>query len=119
MMLAGIRKAVWLLLGLALLAALGCATASVSGTVTYEGKPVAKGKITFVDDDPNGAAAGTDIEGGRYSVTGLSSGKKRVYILIIAGGAPEQAPDQKVPPEAAKGLTAEITRGSQTIDFPL
>ena len=39
---------------------------SVSGTVTYNGNPLEKGKISFVPEDPKGIGASGTIEKGYY-----------------------------------------------------
>ena len=59
----------------------------VSGTVTYKGKPVAKGSVSFVPEDPNvGRPATGTIEDGAYRMTtltpddGVIPGKYRVTI---------------------------------------
>src|SRR5260370_6052965 len=106
------RRMGWWLLGL-VLPVLGCGTATVTGTVTYDGQPVTKGKITFLAPDENGAAVGTDIEQSKYTLKDLSPGKKQVIILVLASGE-----KPIVPPEVAKE-TRELTRGSQTLDFSL
>jgi len=46
----------------------------VSGTVTYKGKPVAKGSVSFVPEDPNiGRPATGPIEEGSYRMTTLTT----------------------------------------------
>jgi len=58
----------------------------VSGTVTYNGNPLEKGKISFVPDDPKGVGAAGDIENGSYAVStggekdGAVAGKYKVII---------------------------------------
>ena len=41
----------------------------VSGTVTYNGKPLEKGRIGFFPDDPKGVGAAGDIENGSYTLS--------------------------------------------------
>src|SRR5262245_1741728 len=59
----------------------------VSGTITYGGKPVEQGIITFEPVDPNGRVAAGSITAGEYSLTtlqpddGALAGKYRVTIL--------------------------------------
>ena len=59
---------------------------SVSGTVTYNGKPLEKGEISFVPDDPTGVGATGTIENGSYTLStggnkdGARAGKYKVTI---------------------------------------
>jgi hypothetical protein len=59
---------------------------SVSGTVTYNDKPLEKGKIAFVPDDPKGLGASAVIENGSYTLStggnsdGARAGKYKVTI---------------------------------------
>jgi hypothetical protein len=64
----------------------------VSGTVTYKGQPLAKGRIVFVPEDPKtGRTAASDIEAGSYALTTLADtprdgalpGKYKVSISAI------------------------------------
>jgi hypothetical protein len=62
----------------AVLAVLGCGDSTglppryrVSGTVTYNGKPVEKGTVTFTPAKSEGRAAGGTIVAGSYSLTTL------------------------------------------------
>src|SRR5262245_37074152 len=67
----------------AILLGAGCGTesgAALSGSVTYEGMPVAKGSITLTPSDGKGPIAGGEITAGRYTLTGLAPGKKVVQI---------------------------------------
>ncbi|HEY1187285.1 MAG TPA: hypothetical protein VGE74_06485, partial [Gemmata sp.] len=41
----------------------------VSGTVSYEGKPVEDGAVTFVPTDGKGQTAGGTIKDGHYTAT--------------------------------------------------
>ncbi len=75
-------------------AVVGCGDSSglarrypVSGTVTYNGKPLQRGTISFAPADGKGRAAGGTITDGRYSLTthdpddGALPGKYKVGIL--------------------------------------
>jgi hypothetical protein len=59
---------------------------SVSGTVTYNGTPLEKGKISFIPDDPKGVGASGVIENGAYALStggekdGARAGKYKVTI---------------------------------------
>jgi hypothetical protein len=123
---------------LLLVCLLGCGgTANVSGTVTYDGKAVERGKIRFqpLDDkgelDGKGLIVGVDISKGNYKAMDVPLGKKKVAIHVeqIAGqpAAPagtdkfgqKQAVDSLIPPEATKDVRADITQANQTADFHL
>jgi hypothetical protein len=59
----------------------------VTGTVTYNGKPLERGNISFVPDAPGGRAAGGTIADGQYSLTtqtpddGALPGKYKVSVV--------------------------------------
>lgn len=118
----------------------GCGSGSgtvVSGTVTYEGEPVAKGQITFTPADGKGPVAGDVIAAGKYRVIDLVPGQKVVQITSVeesavvlssadmaaaaASGKPAAPPPKVlVPPDAVgNGATVEVKGGSQVHDFPL
>jgi hypothetical protein len=107
--------------GLVLLALIGCGTASVSGTVTCEGRPVTRGKITLVGSGENGTAQGTDILDGKYTMAEVQPGKKRVQILVEE--LPRQATDGKQVPLPAEGIAdpqePDVARGKQQLDITL
>src|SRR5882724_10607403 len=58
-------------------------TATVSGSVTYDGQPVGEGYVTFTPSDGKGRDAGGPIANGQYSVTGLSPGPKVVKVIAV------------------------------------
>ena len=118
----------------------GCGSGAgtvVTGSVTYEGQPVAKGEITFTPADGIGPVAGGEIVAGQYRVTELAPGPKVVQVTSVEDSAPvlssadmaqaaasgkPAAPPPKVlvPPDAiGNGATVEIKAGSQQHDFPL
>jgi hypothetical protein len=108
------QRSVGWLLGIILPAVLGCGAATVTGNVTYDGKPVTRGRITFVAPEDDGAV-GTEIVEGKYTLKGLSPGKKQVDVLIQA----TEGQPPLLPPEVVQGESREIARGHQTVDFPL
>jgi hypothetical protein len=58
----------------------------VQGAVTYDGKPVDKGTITFEPADGQGPTTGARIVAGKYELTGDSAawpGKKTVRIIAV------------------------------------
>src|SRR5690242_3556320 len=91
------RKSRWVFLILALPTLVGCgrggATATVSGTVTYEGAPLTNGSVSFAPVDGKGPTNGGPITKGRYRVSDLLPGQKRVEILgSLAAGATAKSP---------------------------
>jgi hypothetical protein len=75
------RAFVFPLLAAAVLALCGCGgdTVTVSGTVTFEGKPVSQGDIIFTDPEGKVAPDAGKIRDGSYSVS-VKPGKKKVEI---------------------------------------
>jgi len=141
------------LAGLGLLAVLGCGGDGlprrypVSGRVTYQGKPVPKGEVTFSPTRDNGRTAAGNIQGdGSYRLTtmnpgdGALPGRYRVSVTAVAvdfsevettkGGPPlseeaeeilpriHYAPSRYENPDTS-GLTAEVKPQSNTINFVL
>lgn len=128
----------------ALLAA-GCGgTGDVSGKVTYQGKPVVTGSVTFIGPDKTPYLGAID-EQGNYKVVGVPSGTRQVTVAspdplppAVKSGKPsnpnlpEGTPEPKgtrpegwraIPtnyadPNASK-LTFEVRGGANTIDIPL
>lgn len=128
-----------LLLGgvvLLLVTACGPPTATVSGTVTLDNKPLSKGYISFTPENDKGGTAGAEIEGGWYQVVGLIPGKYRAHIVrtsqgpIIQPGSKDamrtlseqeiQAMMGLFPPDVSgTNPEVEIQAGEQTRDFKL
>ncbi|MBN1395249.1 MAG: hypothetical protein JW959_09515 [Pirellulales bacterium] len=121
-------------------------TASVSGKVTYQGKPVTTGRITFYPVDGSRPAMAAINEDGTYTLTtfdkgdGAMLGKHKVTIKSTrtVGGTPidefAETPPDAVPAEPPKlewlvpekyarrdttPLTAEITEGKNVKNFDL
>lgn len=101
---------------------IGCGdgTHSVRGTVTFDGRPVEEGTISFVPDDPALASDAGRIENGRFHLH-VKPGSKRVE---IRASRPVQFPDPNDPDAAGlkedyipprynteTELTAEIAAG--------
>ncbi len=109
----------------------------VTGSVTYNGKPVDDGYILFRPVDGKGSDAGGPIVGGTYTLSAVPVGPKVVVISSntspTESGGPmtsEQASKQKVAPKKAGDVTiapdakgnnakVEIKAGGQTLDFAL
>lgn len=99
----------WLILGCLPWVLLGCGSEpegptryQVSGTVTYDGKPVPKGFITFSPDTSKGnkgPGSGAPIENGKYATPegkGIVGG---AYVISIRGsdGIPTTEEGEEVP----------------------
>lgn len=127
---------------LMVLACLGCGAGNsldlqaVSGSVTFDGKPLEQGSIQFVpQDNATGLLSGALITAGTYSIPqdkGLPPGKYTVRISSAdrSSNAPASPPgmESSVPAKeriparynAESQLTAEVTAGGDnTFDFPL
>ena len=117
-----------------LLAGCGESLATVSGTVTFAGQPLAKGQIQFTPT--SGAPVGAPIVVGKYTtqlppgeVTVLISESSDIPAVTSTEELQKQADAGIRPPPLPKSLiTAEtpgnskavtIKAGSQTLDFPL
>jgi hypothetical protein len=104
-------------LGLSLIA--GCGrTAAVSGSVTYDGQPVANGSITFTPEDGKGPVAGGPITEGKYRIVGVTPGRKIAQIIGVkkvnfAQSHEEAARVAKV--NAAHGDSSGITERADTV----
>src|SRR5262249_53206370 len=88
-------------------------TASISGHVTFQGKPLIDGTIVFTSED--GKAEGKIAQDGTYKVEGVKPGKYRVGIKgtkIVA--IPARYKDAET-----SALVCEIQDGKQEGDFDL
>ena len=114
-------------------------TAAVTGTVTFEGKPLVKGLIRFIPDTAivEGQVAGkpisAKIEDGKYSIPaekGATVGKNRVEVISYRGtgvmeqtsaGTKEEKTEQFIPEQynATSTLSVEITEGANEHNFDL
>jgi hypothetical protein len=105
---------------------------AVSGTITFEGTQVQQGYVTFFPVGDVSATKGGEIVAGKYKVTGVTPGQKRVRITAspqpqIAGlglnGKPIVKilpPENSIPPEAVgNDQVIVIGPGSQQQDFHL
>lgn len=119
-------------LALLTLAAVGCAEQSptISGKITYEGKDVPSGMISFLPANGQGTPFGSTIQNGSYTVEKGYVGKRFVAIsaknevkfngremIMPAEGKPG---DDLIPENAVGNMQeVEIKGGSQTLDFHL
>lgn len=115
----------------------GIETAAVSGTVTFDGKPVTEGTVLFQPEKGPGATGALDAQGHyvlrtKKRADGAPLGRNTVVILPLTtlGG-----PDSPTPGELVKrdfpnipdkyrraetsGLVREVKPGSNTFDFEL
>jgi hypothetical protein len=106
---------------------------AVSGTVTFQGKPLDFGSIQFDPTGDQGTMSGGDIEGGEYSVpaaTGLKPGTYAVRISSVEGGVSSSDVPPGEPPPPAKEripakfnaqttLKADIKEGDNSINFDI
>ena len=128
--------------GLLLLTA-GCGAAcSVTGTVTFDGQPVANGDITFLPADGKGPVAAAHISSGAFTVAEITPGPKIVQITAVkvvpfARSTQEMAdraaaqkaqgnatgiidPADTIPANAeGNNVAMEVKAGSQKLDFHL
>ncbi|MBN1853529.1 MAG: hypothetical protein JW829_12430 [Pirellulales bacterium] len=120
----------------------GCSNpTTIRGTVTYDGKPVEKGAITFTPVDGKGPSIGAKIIDGTYSVEEASPGSFQANVIgvkkvnfardpaelqklsgdAIAAGKDSGGlvdPADVIPPDAqGNNQTVDIQQGDQTIDF--
>jgi hypothetical protein len=102
------------LAALALLAALaaGCGrpSANLSGEVTYDGRPVESGTITFLPADGKGPTAGATVTDGRYAVRRVVPGPKTVTVRAFPAGATSHSPD-----DMAKAAAAAKAQGNRPV----
>lgn len=57
----------------------GGGESTVTGTVSFDGKPIEKGSVTFVGTAPGGARAGAVVAGGQFQVK-LAPGTYKVEV---------------------------------------
>ncbi|MDZ7620665.1 MAG: hypothetical protein U1E05_26985 [Patescibacteria group bacterium] len=127
-----------------LLAVAGCGggSTSASGDITYDGRPVERGAITFLPADGRGPAAGAEIRDGRYQADDLIAGTKVVQIEAFndipyarsseeaaqqaeaasrgrAAGAPAAKTATISANAEGNNATVEVNAGKQVLDFHL
>ena len=103
----------------------------ISGTVSYQGTPIAAGNISF-EDPETGYAAGGEIEDGSYDVL-VPTGKYKVFItpaMMEEDAGDGESPPQMEEAESSKfpgkyrrvdstDLSAKVTSSSTTFDFDM
>lgn len=108
----------WLVLatGGLLVLACGCGTklTSVEGNITWDGKPVESGAISFAPADGAGPAIGGEVKDGKYQLVGergATPGKKTVTITAVRKTGKKIAAG---PPEPPGTMVDELDRVSRT-----
>ena len=115
------------------LLSIGCSETapSLSGTVTYNGAPVADGYVTF-SPTGSGTSFAAKITGGKYNADKIYTGQFQALVTAspnapaprtreeAAAQRPAATPAPAIPENAqGNGRTVEITGGQQTLDFAL
>jgi hypothetical protein len=143
MMTCCLRRATTLAVVTGALALAGCGgddTATVTGRVTYKGRPLNCGEVCFVAAGKDGKSRSAPIGAdGTYTVTDAPTGKVRASVVVRAGqpaGAAAQPKHKDAPPlpgsqvqpvtvpakyasPAQSGLVYTLAPGSQTIHVDL
>jgi hypothetical protein len=113
----------------------GVKTYPVTGTVTYQGKPLPEATVMFRSTDGQYTASGrTDLEG-KYRLTtaspgdGAPAGEYRVAIIAIEAPPADEEEKPGPPPKSliptkynqpeTSGLTAVVAEKENVIDFNL
>jgi hypothetical protein len=103
----------WMVIAGCLAVGAGCgpsrpATTTVTGSVTYGGKPVSGASVAFVPEKGSPAVGSTDASG-NFSITGALPGPARVTIAKTAAGPsgmPTGVPANPTPADMAKMAAA-------------
>lgn len=135
------------LLVFALVSGCGGGKGDVTGKVTFEGKPIPWGRITFVSKGGNQLAISSSIKNGEYKIVGCPAGLAKISVEsflarksetevknpLAKGFGPPKTADSP-PPEAigkhleipqilgnpeSSGLEYTVKRGEQSFDFDL
>jgi hypothetical protein len=120
---------------LAVCALAGCGSgklSEVSGTITYEGKAIEQGSISFIliPVDGNGPSGGSSIVDGKYSAKNVPVGMAKVQIRgarvtgqkqMLPDSPPVTTSEEMLPPKyhSASELTYDVKSGTQVKDFDL
>ena len=123
------------LLGLGLVVGCGAGGGDVgelSGSVSYDGKPVSEGSITFIATDGKSPTAGGSIKDGKYTASKVPAGSSKVSISAVKVVGKKKAYDTPDSPEVPitepllpekynvkTELKYDVKAGTQTKDFDL
>jgi hypothetical protein len=102
----------------------------VSGTISYDGKPIEQGSIAFIPADGNGPSGGSPIVDGKYFAQNVPVGKTKVQIKgarvtgqkrMLPDSPPVSTSEEMLPAKynTASELTYEVKSGTQVKDFDL
>ncbi|UUO08643.1 carboxypeptidase-like regulatory domain-containing protein [Blastopirellula sp. J2-11] len=130
-------RSIMLFLGIVLCSLSGCwqsggmILGEVTGTVTLDGKPLPDAMVSYYPEVGGRSAHGVTDAAGRYQLryTGSKDGapvgahRVKVEVGVQSGEGPPKK-TAKIPPLPSKynsesELTADVQRGSNTIDFTL
>ena len=106
---------------LACLVACGCGSRNpVAGTVSVEGRKLARGYITFFPVGAEGHVVGADVVEGKFAVADLAPGKRKVLVTTHPQIDVKQTPDGKkwLTGIAAPALGASVAGNNRVIDIP-
>jgi hypothetical protein len=100
---------------------------TVTGNVTWNGRPLPYGAISFAPADGSTKTAGAMITDGKYRAVDVPPGEKIVQVIAGApprapGGSsdPPPMPEFTIPPNApGNGEHHTIAEGQQTLDLSL
>ncbi len=108
----------------------GLDTQPVSGKVTFDGQPIAEGRITFRGTGSDPRAFSAEIKNGQYQMEAMA-GQMKVEVIAsrpVPGKFDESNPGEKVPVgemyipakyNSQSELTAEVTTGKNELNFDL
>jgi hypothetical protein len=110
----------------------GAAVGTVTGEVTFDGKPVKDGHVTFTPVDGKGQTGGAPIVDGRFRAEQVPALRMKVELhgnKVIGKRKAYDTPESPVMDEVAEllppkynvnsELTLEVKRGSQDVKYDL
>jgi hypothetical protein len=90
----------------------------VSGTVTFNGQPLAQGQISFVPKNPTGTTAASPIVVGKYSLTSFVLNDRALPgaydVVVVSPIIPAKYQSQATSP-----MSAQIQKSANLIDLDL